>query len=236
MPVACEHGIAYHDGTVPSAVSAPEKSRAWLLVEHLGPWPAEPLEAALAPRLRTLATSADALGIRVQLIRRPGRRTGWQPGHPVTVFAGWTAGDTPWLRRGAIGRGDTVDLDLEAVASGRQPSFGVPVTEPVYLVCTHARRNACCGRFGLPLASALAQKYPAQVWESSHVGGHKYAANLVLLPHGHYYGPVQVDGAVAAIEAYRTGGISPDRYRGRAGQPRDEQQAEYTRLTESTHP
>lgn len=255
MPVSCEHGAEYHDGTVPSAASAPEKSKAWLLLEHPGPWPAEPTEANLPPPLDVLVADADALGIRVQLIRSPGRRAARQPDSPVTVFAGWTADPAPWLRRGLVrpapasparttpaappspaAFGAVADdglgaLDLAAVASGRQPPFGSTVTEPVYLVCTHARRNACCGRFGLPLATALAQKYPGQVWESSHVGGHKYAANLVLLPHGHYYGPVQVDSAVAAIEAYRDGGVLADRYRGRAGQPRDEQLAEFARLS-----
>jgi hypothetical protein len=221
---------------VPSAASAPEASKAWLLVSHPGPWPAEAVEAEMPAWLHALVTAADALGIRVQLIRRPGRRPRWSGGvESVTVFAGWTAGDSPWLRRGVVSAGPGGELDLDAVASGRQPVFGVPVTEPVYLVCTNARRNACCGRFGLPLAAALASRYPAHVWETTHVGGHKYAANLVLLPHGLYYGPVGTDAAVAAIEAYQSGGtVLADRYRGRAGQPREEQQAEYARLVAAT--
>jgi hypothetical protein len=241
MPVECEHGTACHDGTLPSsaaAASAPEASKAWLLIEHPGPWPAEPTEAALPPKLHALVTAADALGIRVQLIRRPGRRSRWDPDQPVTLFAGWTAGDSPWLRRG-ISYGDSfsgsiggsVGLDLEALAAGRPPLFGVPMNEPIFLVCTHARRNACCGRFGLPLAAGLSSLYPTQVWETSHVGGHKFAANLVLLPHGLYYGPVDAEGAVLAIEAYRSGGVALSRYRGRAGQAREEQAAEYERLS-----
>ena len=35
-----------------------------------------------------------------------------------------------------------------------------------------------------------------------HVGGHRFAANLVLLPHGLYYGPVAGASAEAAITAY----------------------------------
>ena len=243
MAVGCEHGAECHDGTEPSAASAPEASRAWLLVEHPGPWPAEATEAELPDPLAGLVAFADALGIRVQLIRRPGRR----PASDVrSVFTGWTAGAEPWLRHGQLPAGpvpsnplpsdpgpaalDLRELDLKELAAGIIPAFGAPVTEPVYLVCAHARRDACCARFGAPLAQALATRHPGQVWETTHVGGHRFAANLVILPHGLYYGPVGAAHAAAAIDAYADGTISPLRYRGRAGQPKPEQQAEYERL------
>ncbi len=69
-----------------------------------------------------------------------------------------------------------------------------------------------------------------QIWESAHVGGHRFAANLVILPHGLYYGPVGVPEAAAAIAAYQQGTITPQRYRGRAGQPKPTQEAEHARL------
>jgi hypothetical protein len=53
----------------------------------------------------------------------------------------------------------------------------------------------------------------------------------VILPHGLYYGPVGVDTAAAAISAYRQGTVTAERYRGRAGQPKPAQEAEYARLT-----
>jgi hypothetical protein len=203
--------------------SAPEASKAWLLIEHPGPWPSEPTEAVLSAPLRELVDSASEFGIRVQMIRRPGRRTA---GGVRDVYAGWTAGREPWLRRGEGAEG----LDLEKLAAGSAPGFGTLVSEPLYLVCTHARRNACCARLGGPLASALAARQPGRVWETTHVGGHRYAANLVILPHGLYYGPVGVDLATAAIGAYERGTVLPDRYRGRAGQPKSTQEAEHERL------
>ena len=90
----------------------------------------------------------------------------------------------------------------------------------MFLVCTHGKRSACCARFGAPLAQALAARQPGQVWESTHVSGHRFAANLVILPHGLYYGPVSLAAAVAAIDAYQRGSVWPDRYRGRAGRTR----------------
>jgi hypothetical protein len=230
VATGCEHGAACHDGTESSAASAPEASRAWLLVEHPGPWPGEATEAAQPGPLGDLVAFADSLGIRVQLIRRPGRR----PASDVRqVFTGWTAGGEPWLRRGELptaAGSDLRELDLKELAAGISPAFGTPVSKPVFLVCAHARRNACCARFGAPLAQALAARHPGQVWETTHVGGHRFAANLVILPHGLYYGPVGVAEAAVAIDAYAGGTISPQRYRGRAGQPKAVQQAEYERL------
>jgi hypothetical protein len=243
----CEHGAVCHDGTAPSMATAPEASRAWLLIEHQGPWPAEPTEAEQPGRLGELVCAAAGLGIRVQLIRRPGRRV---PLTARTVFAGWTVGSTPWLRRGLVSPDtydvaapdtcgldlaapDTCGLDLAALADGRQPAFGELTDEPVFLVCVHGRRDVCCARFGVPLAQSLAGRYPAQVWETTHVGGHRYAGNLVMLPHGLYYGPVAATQATASIEAYLGGDVLADRYRGRAGQPRETQEKQYARLAEA---
>ena len=102
----------------------------------------------------------------------------------------------------------------------------------MFLVCTHGKRNVCCARLGGPLAQTLATRHPGQVWETTHVGGHRFAANLVILPHGLYYGPVGVGQAAAAIDAYQRGSVVADRYRGRAGQARADQEAEYARLVE----
>jgi hypothetical protein len=229
VAAVCEHGAECHDGTEPSAASAPEASRAWLLIEHPGPWPHEPAEAPLPAPLGALVSLAADLGVRVQMIRRPGRR---RVGDVRTVMAGWVAGREPFLRRGQVPASspELAERDLKELAAGIVPSFGVPVDEPVFLVCTHGRRSACCARFGGPLAQSLAARHPGQVWETTHVGGHRFAANLVILPHGLYYGPVGLDAATAAIGAYRRGAVAADRYRGRAGQPRPVQEAEYARL------
>src|SRR6266851_5003221 len=221
---ACEHGAEFHDGTESSAASAPEASRAWLLIEHPGPWPHEAADAALPAPLAGLVRAAVDFGVRVQMIR--------QAGDVRTVFMGWTAGGEPWLRRGRVAgtAGELSETDLMDLAAGVAPSFGSVASSPLFLVCTHGRRSACCARFGGPLAQALAARHPDQVWESTHVGGHRFAANLVILPHGVYYGPVGVAEAAAAIEAYQRDSVVPGRYRGRAGQPREAQEAEYARL------
>jgi hypothetical protein len=229
VAAVCEHGAECHTGAEPSMATAPEASRAWLLIEHPGPWPHDAADAALPPALAALAVSAEAFGVRVQMIRRPGRR---QVGDVRTVFLGWTAGGEPFLRRARVSAlsPELAERDLKELACGSVPSFGSWWPEPLFLVCTHGKRSVCCARFGGPLAQALAARHPGQVWETTHVGGHRFAANLVILPHGLYYGPVGSDTAAAAIAAYQHSAIAAGRYRGRAGQPRAEQEADHARL------
>lgn len=60
---------------------------------------------------------------------------------------------------------------------------------PLYLACTHGRHDVCCARYGFPIfMAALAAGH--DVWQSSHVGGDRFAGNIVALPHGAYYGHV----------------------------------------------
>jgi hypothetical protein len=213
---------------VPSRATAPTQSRAWLLIEHDGLWAEQAAQAALPAPLGKLAIAADELGIRVQLIRRPLIRRAGRGVPAGRVYAGWTVGSEPWLVEAPAD-----GLDLAALAAGVRPA-GTPVRR-LYLVCVHGRRNRCCARFGGPLAKALADRYPDEVWETTHVGGHKFAANLVLLPHGLYYGPADVATATAAIEAYQRDEVTADRYRGRAGQDTQTQEAEYDALAGAGH-
>lgn len=71
---------------------------------------------------------------------------------------------------------------------------GTKVDKPIYLVCTNGNRDACCSKFGFPIYKKLYQEIPnpdEHVWQCSHVGGHRFAANMVTLPYGHYYGQVE---------------------------------------------
>jgi hypothetical protein len=216
---------------VASHATAPVASRGWLLIEHPGPWAEQVLETELPAPFGDLAVAAARVGIRVQLIRRPGyRRATGSVDEGAGVYTAWTCGSEPWLRRLGESLWDPGALDLVGIAEGVAPPEGAPAG-PLYLVCAHARRDRCCGRFGSPLARELAARYPARVWETTHLGGHKHAANLALLPHGLYYGPVDLSAALGAIEAYKRGEVTAHRYRGRAGHDEAWQEAELAALT-----
>src|SRR5260370_5467557 len=122
VAAVCEHGAESHDGTEPSIASAPEASRAWLLVEHPGPWPHEAADAALPAPLAGLVRAAVDFGGRGQMIPRPGRR---QAGGGRTRFLGWAPGGEPLRPRrrgGGAGRGPGQNRPLGPPGRG-PPAF-----------------------------------------------------------------------------------------------------------------
>ncbi|MFC5185647.1 sucrase ferredoxin [Actinomadura harenae] len=222
----CEHCPGSHTGERSCLASATTKARAWLLIEHPGPWPERVEQVTGPPALAEAVRSAPAAGVRPQLIRRAGR--GRRPTPPLRVYVGWSHGTDVWLEtRELDDHAGLASLDLASVAAGTAPGWGDPVDEPVLLVCTHGRRNACCARTGAPLARRLASRFGDLVWETTHVGGDRFAANLVCLPHGLYYGALGPDDAEAAVSAYLDGRVALDRFRGRAGLPEAAQAAEH---------
>ncbi|MEV5960921.1 sucrase ferredoxin [Kribbella sp. NPDC051952] len=145
------------------------------------------------------------LGIRPVVIRRFGRvdrgasrRWGLVDCRPGQESVRW--GDLP---------ADEHALD---VLAGKDR--GTLSHEPVYLVCTHGRHDACCAVRGRPIAAALAGAYPDRTWECSHIGGDRFAANVVVLPHGLFYGHVPVTRAVELAKRYDEGNVVPDLLRG----------------------
>jgi hypothetical protein len=104
------------------------------------------------------------------------------------------------------------DEHLLEVLSGADP--GEVDAEPIYLVCTHGRHDACCAVRGRPVAAALAAAYPERTWECSHIGGDRFAANVVILPHSLFYGHVTAARAVELAKAYDEGLVVPDLLRG----------------------
>lgn len=89
------------------------------------------------------------------------------------------------------------------------------MTEPVLLVCTHARRDQCCAIEGRALAGRLVGQVP-HVWECSHLGGHRFAPTAVVLSTGYVYGRLDVAGAVAAVKAAGAGEVELANGRGRS--------------------
>ena len=199
------------EGSVPYALG-------WLLVEHPGPWARQALEDSGLPGgvVSALLALARRAGARPTLIRRPGLRGGgplrrWalidsRPGHESVRWGSYRTVD------------ELASLDT---------TTGSPSPEPVYLVCTHGRHDTCCAVRGRPVAAALAGKRREQTWECSHVGGDRFAANLVVLPHGFYYGHLIAGTAEQIAEAYESGRVDPRWLRGRCSLPAPVQAAQH---------
>ena len=196
----------------PAAGSAPQADR-WLLLEHPGPWPVEAVDGAGIDRgvLGGLQQAAGRAAARILLVRRPGRidrmaaRRWMVTGHNLE----WVAG--PW----------TEDRDLRAAADAllADPTPAGDLSEPTILVCTHGVHDACCAIRGRPVAAALAAEWPGQVWECSHVGGDRFAPNVVVLPDGFYYGNLDAESAVHTVRQHLAGAVEAGPLRGVARFP-----------------
>ena len=199
--------------------------RAFLLVENDGPWGIEALRDARMPAevAGGLRLRSSAAGVRTLLVRRH-RGKGTRPG--VRVIAAYADPHDPWMETATVaGPEALLDLDLEAL--GRGESLGLPRTdEPVFAVCTHGRHDACCAELGRPTVAALTVSHPEETWEVSHIGGDRFAANLLVLPEGLYYGRVTPEAAPALADRHRSGHLDLDLLRGRSGLPFPAQVAE----------
>ena len=90
-------------------------------------------------------------------------------------------------------------------------------------VCTHGTHDSCCGTFGYPVYSALRQDYAPslngnlRVWQVNHIGGHRFAPNLLDMPEGRNW--VRINGESLENLVYRRGEVSELRgnYRGSIG-------------------
>lgn len=187
--------------------------RAYLLVEYAGAWGRDALRDARLPEpMRAHLLAAHRRGVKVLLMRRHGRSSSRRS----TVFAAYAQGDTSWIEATELERlDDLVGVDLEPLAHGR--SLGLePHPTPVVAVCTHGRHDACCAELGRPLAAALNRSHPDLVWEVSHVGGDRFAGNLLVLPDGLYYGRVDPDDAAALVDGHLAGLLDLGHLRGRS--------------------
>jgi hypothetical protein len=111
---------------------------------------------------------------------------------------------------------DVLGYDLAAIASGRDTQGGEVCEGPLFLVCTHGRRDKCCAKFGIPLYNSLRESAGDTVWQSSHVGGDRFAGNLVCFPHGLFYAHTTPEAGRRVVEDYRAGRVTADEFRGRA--------------------
>jgi hypothetical protein len=209
--------------------SAPTATRGWLLIEHAGPWPAFGHPGDLPAGLARAADRLLGEGVRPQLIRRTDRAGRRGDGVRAVFLAGGDARDT-WIERidpGLLtGRHRPRGLGAASFRSGRPPGLG-RAAGPMLLVCTHGRREVCCARFGRPVAVALAARFGPLVWETTHVGGDEFAANLVLLPEGAYFGRLDPRQAVVVAERALAGELELTAYRGVAGRSAEAQRAEW---------
>jgi hypothetical protein len=192
----------------------------WLLVEYRSLWSHDAFAGSgLSEQVKAYLKEQQAVRPRTRLlfIRSRARR-----GVPGLVAYSATSRETEAeLRR--------VEFDsyLDLIGMDLAGGAGEPVDHPLLLVCTHGKHDPCCALYGRPLYDALVDEVDADwLWQSTHVGGDRFAGNLVCLPHGLYYGRLDGPAAASALDELLEGRVQLGPYRGRSCYPFGVQAAE----------
>lgn len=111
---------------------------------------------------------------------------------------------------------DLLDLELSNLLSEENVYSSHLSAGPIFLVCTNGKRDPCCAKYGLSVYGQISAIKRQQAWQTTHLGGHRFASNVLCFPHGILYGRVDEDSATHLIDAYAQGSILLDKYRGRA--------------------
>jgi hypothetical protein len=188
----------------------------WILVEYRGLWDRDvlggsllsgELKAHLRGQLRELGNA------RLLFVKKPERRS---YGRRQLFFGTSKPGRERFYQLEFESHDDLRALDfVRALGGDAHP--GVPVEHPLLVVCTHGKRDRCCAKFGRPLYDALRREAESGwVWQSTHVGGDRFAGNVVVLPQGLYYGRVERENVRALLDEHAEGNLLLERYRGRS--------------------
>ena len=197
--------------------------RSWLLIEYPSVWRRDAIKDSLLlskrfkRHVRDLETAGDVE--RTLLIRQDHFLSG-----PIRCFFVNSCESAPYISRCDIG-------DYEELVSSLRNAERVDGV--MYAVCTHGRHDKCCAKFGLPVYCALRDRVGERAWQCSHVGGDRFAGNVVVFPHGLYYGRVTPDDVGEIVAASERGEVWLKGYRGRSCFRRPEQVAEYFVRVES---
>jgi hypothetical protein len=207
--------------------------RAWLLIEVHGSWGRDAVvESELGPHAPSVWREAmKARGIRVITIRRDlvSHRRPLSEVRLVHVVPGRPGTTEPRARRRTIQDLHHVVIATESLASGSGPGAAwVDDDETYALVCTNGRHDACCATFGRPLVRTLrASEWADRTWECSHIGGDRFAGNLLLLPDSLYFGQCDGPAAERVLAEYDAGRLELEHFRGRSTFTLLEQAAEH---------
>jgi hypothetical protein len=188
----------------------------WILVEYRGAWARDVLgDCLFAPELKAhLRAQLAALErSRLLFVKKPERRA--QTGRQV-FFGTSRPGRERFFELEVEHQNDLLEFDF-AAALHADGASATRVEGPLFVVCTHGKRDRCCARHGRPLYDALRHDTDSdRVWQSTHIGGDRFAGNVVVLPQGLYYGRVGPDDTAGLVTTHAAGQVDLDRYRGRS--------------------
>lgn len=193
----------------------------WVLYRRDGAWGEQALtESGLPGTIGQVLRSTDRRP-RTKAILYRGTVASDDGPHAV-VRARSTVGDE---RLEELPLGDPPAAEAVAALVAHEPAPWQSGDDLTLAVCTNGRHDQCCANFGRPLVRAF-RALDEPVWECSHIGGDRFAGNVLVLPHGLYFGRVDPEALEAFLADLRTGLLPMDHYRGRSALPMPAQAAE----------
>jgi hypothetical protein len=189
---------------------------AWLLLEYARPWGSKAFsESTLSNAVKNYLAGVlkSVPRSRVLLIKQRRKVKG-----PLTLFVARSRESSSSILKYEFSDYEQLlELDLASALAGGSPAGTTRWENPLFLVCTHGKRDQCCAKFGIPIYKtirALVGEPP--VWECSHVGGDRFAANVVCFPDGIFYGHVTEETAKLIVTEYYERRIVLTNFRGRS--------------------
>ena len=177
-------------GTAPLAAG-------WLLIRSDGAWGSHAVSQVVSAELEQWAAH---LSYKIILVRQHASRK-------------FSSGIQYWISRGT----DQL-LSGQMASLAEIPDVGQAIpAQPMLVICTNGARDQCCALHGLNLRKSLdlelSETERESVWESTHIGGHRFAPTCLYLPGNLVLGRLTVPAAVSLI---RHGEITLDNIRGRS--------------------
>lgn len=190
----------------------------WLLLEYKPVWRAKAVEdndlaAATKGWIDRAVAAVEATGgrVRVQFVRRPELDTAL-----TTLFVA----ESGTLRRfQGEGYAEIQHLDIDTARMDE-------VHDPQYFVCTNGQRDLCCARYGLPVYAELRTLVGERAWQTTHLGGHRFAPNVLTMPQGAIYGRVFAEDVPVFTATIENDELATRYLRGRSAYPPQAQVAE----------
>lgn len=199
----------------------------WILLEYTGPWNARALPQSDLPD--AVKAHIDGWLNRLSNPKFQFIKQNDTPGTSgYTLFVALARELRPLLFEFQLDDyADLLKLDLPALEANPGAYQAYQRKSPIFTVCTNGRRDISCARYGQPIYSALNKVAGVNAWQTTHMGGHRFAATMACLPFGVVYGRVDADEVETLVTDYRAGKLQLDRLRGRSCYDAPVQAAEY---------
>lgn len=201
-------------GVNESIFGTASRGQVWLLLEYPKPWGEQALrDSNLASELKYFLNHfLESNHGRILFIQKESKQR-----NDISLFLAVAREQHPLLYSfGLDSYVDILGIDLQSIIDGNSRQKPLDPSQSLYLACTDGQHDKCCSKYGFPIYQTLTSYDASATWQSSHVGGDRFAPNLVCFPHGVFYGHL-TEGDLGPIQShYSHRRLQLSKYRGRS--------------------